>query len=69
MAGFVDKGFLLVTSSRKIKSHVVQSQITSLVWPWLLLTEKQRIVNYVIILMIQSVSLTSAANCYMKELW
>ena len=69
MAGFVDRGFLFATSSRKIKSHVVQSQITSLVWPWLLLTEKQRIVNYVIILMIQSVSLTSAANCYMKELW
>ena len=49
MVGFVDKDFLLGTSSRKIKSHVVESHIKSLVWPWLSLTEKQRTVNHMII--------------------
>ena len=49
MAVFVDKGFLLATSNRKVKSHVVESQITSLVWPWLSLTEKQRTINHMII--------------------
>ena len=29
----MNKGFLFATSSRKIKTHVVESQITSLVWP------------------------------------
>ena len=49
MAGFVNKGFLFATSSQKIKSHVVESQITSLVSPCLSLTEKQRTVNHMII--------------------
>ena len=49
MAGFVDKGFLLATSSRKVKSYVVENQITSLVWPRLSLTEKQRTINHMII--------------------
>ena len=31
----VNKGFLFATSSRKIKSHVVERQITLLVWPCL----------------------------------
>ena len=31
MAGFVNKGFLFATSSQKIKSYAVESQITSLV--------------------------------------
>ena len=35
---FVDKDFLFTTSSRKIKSHVVESQITWLVWACLSLT-------------------------------
>ena len=34
IAGFVDEGFLFATSNQKIKSHVVESQITSLVWLW-----------------------------------
>ena len=50
MAGFVDKGFLLTTSSQKIKNHVVECQTTSLVWPWLSLTEKQHTIkNHMII--------------------
>ena len=49
VAGFVDKGFLLATSNQKIKDHVVECQITSLVWPWLSLTEKQRTINHMII--------------------
>ena len=36
LAGFVvNKGFLFATSSQKIKSHVVESEITLLVWPGL----------------------------------
>ena len=31
-AGFVNKGILFATSSQKIKTHVVESQITLLVW-------------------------------------
>ena len=34
----MNKGFLFATSSRKIKSHVVESQITLLVWACLSLT-------------------------------
>ena len=45
----MNKGFLFATSSRKIKSHGVNSQITSLVWPCLSLTEKQHTVNHMII--------------------
>ena len=45
----MNKGFLFATSSRKIKSHVVESQITLLVWPCLSLTEKQRTINHMII--------------------
>ena len=37
------------TSIQKIKSHVVESQMMSLVWPWLSLTEKQRTINHMII--------------------
>ena len=44
----MNKGFLFATSSQKIKSHVVESQITSLVWPFLSLTEKQPTVNHMI---------------------
>ena len=45
----MNEGFLVVTSSQKIKSHVAESQITSLVWPCLSLTEKQNTVNRMII--------------------
>ena len=45
----MNKAFLFATSSRMIKSHVVESRITSLVWPCLLLTEKQRTVNHITI--------------------
>ena len=45
----MNKGFLCATSSRKIKSHGVDSQITSLVWPCLSLSEKQHTVNHMII--------------------
>ena len=49
LAGFLNKGFLFATSGRKIRSHVVESQITLLVWPHLSLTEKQRTINHMII--------------------
>ena len=39
----------------------MESQLTLLVWPCLSLTEKQRTINHMIILMIQSVSFTSGA--------
>ena len=45
----MNKGFLFATSSQKIKSHVVESQTTLLVWPCLSLTEKQRTFNHKII--------------------
>ena len=45
----MNKGFLFATSSQKIKSHVVESQITLLVWPSLSLTEKQSTINHMII--------------------
>ena len=45
----VNKGFLFATSSRKIKNDVVESQVTLNVWPCLLLTEKQRTINHMII--------------------
>ena len=48
-AGFMNEGFLVVTSSQKIKSHAVESQKASLVWPCLSLTEKQHTVNRMII--------------------
>ena len=48
-AGFVNKGFLFATSSIRIKSHVVESQITLLVWPCLAVTEKQRTINHMTI--------------------
>ena len=38
LADFVNKEFLIAASSRKIKIHVVESQITLLVWTCLLLT-------------------------------
>ena len=49
IAGFVNKGFLFGTSCQKIKNHVVESQITLLVWPCLSLTEKQCTINHMII--------------------
>ena len=49
LSGFVIKDFLFATSSRKIKNHVVESQITLLVWPCLSLTEKHRPINHMII--------------------
>ena len=62
LAGFVvNKGFLFATSSRKIKSHVVESQITLLVWPYLSLTEKFAQLITWLFLMTQSASFTSAA--------
>ena len=63
LAGFVvNKGFLFATSSRKIKSHVVESQITLLVWPCLNHLQKNiaQLITWSF-LMIQSVSFTSAA--------
>ena len=58
----MNKGFLFVASSRKINSHIVEVQITLLVWPCLSLTEKQRTINYIIVFnVIQSVRFTSAA--------
>ena len=44
----MNKGPLFATSNPKIKSQVVESQIMSLVWPYLSLTEKQRSVNHMI---------------------
>ena len=65
----MDKGLLFATSRRKIKNHVVESQIKFLVWLWLSLTEKQPMINHISLLIIQLVSFTSAANSYMNELW
>ena len=57
LAGIVNKRFLFGASS-----HVVQSQITLLVWPCLSHTEKQRTINHMIIFIdIQSVSFPSSA--------
>ena len=60
LAGFVNKGFLFATSSRKIKSHVVESQLTLLVCPCLSPTEKEHTINHMIILN-DSVNFASAA--------
>ena len=57
----VSKGFLFATSSQKIKSHVVESQITLLLWPCL--NHLQKNIAQLITwssLIIQSVSFTSA---------
>ena len=56
----VNKGFLFATSSRKIKSHVVDSQITMLLWKHL----QKKIAQLITwsFLMSQSVSFTSAAS-------
>ena len=45
----MNRGFLFATSRRKIESHVVECQITLLVWPCLSLPEKQRTINHMII--------------------
>ena len=45
----MNKGFLFATSSRNVKSHVVESQITLLVRPCLSLIVKQRTINHMII--------------------
>ena len=45
----MSKDFLFATSTEKIKSHVVESQIALLVWPYLSLTEKQHTDNRMII--------------------
>ena len=58
----MNKGFLFATSSWKIKSHVVESQITLPVWPCL--NHLQKNIAQLIpwsFLMIQSVSFASAA--------
>ena len=65
----MDKEFLFATSHRKVKNHVVEIQITLIVWPWLSLAQKQPTINHIITVMIQSVSLTITVSCYMKELW
>ena len=44
----VNKSFLFETSSRKIKSHIVGSEIKLLVWPCLSHTEKQSTINHMI---------------------
>ena len=58
----MNKGFLFITSSWKIKSHVVESQITLLVW-WCLNHLQRNIAQLITwsFLMIKSVSFTSAA--------
>ena len=61
LASFVkNTGFLFATSSRKIISHVVESQITLLFWPCLSLTEKTTQLITWSFLMMQLVSFTSA---------
>ena len=60
LAGFVvNKDFLFATSNWKIKSHVVESQITLLVWPCLNHLQKNIAESF---LMIQSVGFTSATS-------
>ena len=63
MAGFVNKGFLFASSSRKIKSRVVENQITSLVWPSLVYHLQKNNAQLITcsFLMIESVSFTSGA--------
>ena len=57
------KAFLFASSSRKIKSHVVESRITSLVCPSLVYHLQKNNTQLITwsFLMIQSVSFTSAA--------
>ena len=58
----MNKGFLFATSNRNIKSHVVESQITLLIWPCL--SRLQKNITQLItlsFLMIHSASFTSAA--------
>ena len=57
----MNKGFLFATSSRKIKSHVVESQITLPVRPCFSLTEKQRTINHMIIFNYSISKFTSVA--------
>ena len=60
----MNKGFLFATSSRKIKSHVVEDQMTLLVGPCLNHLYIQKNIAQLItgsFLMIQSVSFTSTA--------
>ena len=60
LAGFVvNKDFLFATSNWKIKSHVVESQITLLVWPCLNYLQKNIAESF---LMIQPVGFTSATS-------
>ena len=58
----MNESFLMATSSRKIKSHVVESQITLLVWPCLIQLQKNiaQLITW-LFLMIQSVSFSSVA--------
>ena len=56
----MNKGFLFGTSNRQIKSHVVESQITLLVWPCLSLNKNNAELVTWSFLMIQSASFTSA---------
>ena len=66
IAGFVNKGFLFATSSQKIKSHVVESQITLLVWPCLSLTEKQCKINQMVIF---NDSVSKFYQCSIQRFW
>ena len=57
----MNKGFLFATSNRKIKSHVVESQITLFIWPCL--SRLQKNITQLItlsFLMIHLASFTSA---------
>ena len=50
LAGFVvNKGFLFAISRQKIKFHVVENQVTLLVWPCLNHLQKNRTIHHMII--------------------
>ena len=57
----MNKRFFFPTFSRKIKTHVVESQITLLVWPCL---KKQRTFNHMIIF---NVSISKFYQCSIRD--
>ena len=57
----MNKSFFFPTSSQKIKTHVVESQITLLVWPCL---KKQRTFNHMIIF---NVSISKFYQCSIRD--
>ena len=61
----MNKGFLSATSSRKIKTHVEENQITMLVWPCLnrLQKKKHHTINHMIIFS------DSISNFYQCSIW